>query len=468
MSSTEERHPLERRVARFLRAAGMGRGSALVAGISGGSDSTALLLILSAIAEAGGFAVHACTVDHGIRPRTEVEGDIAFVKNLCGSRGIPFHLLRIPTGECATKAERERKSPEEAARELRLSLLSGLAGELGSSYVVLGHTRDDQVETLIMRVLQGAGIPGLSGIRPKRGIFLRPLLSTSRSELLSYLSEKGAGYRSDSTNSETVYLRNRIRASVIPVLQDALPGFQAGLLEMARKFSLFGGFLSAEAASRLRWEDSGEGRRIRERDFFDAPPALRVISLMSLYDRIGLSGHPRRIPFRFLQPVLGERPPKGPVLIRGHGFLLRRDRGDLLLGRDIATYGEKGYFIIVEKARSYAISEASAHIEILSGNAASGVEGIKVGIYKPAVLRSRRKGDAFLAECGNKTIKSLFSEWKVRAEDRSRIPILADRRGIVAVLGGALGYGTRVRVRKGAHAEETVVVRIRRTKEMDT
>jgi tRNA(Ile)-lysidine synthase len=467
MSSTAEKHPLEKRVERFLLSAKVEKDSILVVGASGGPDSTALLIILDAIAAGG--SIHACLVDHGMRPRPEVEGDISFVRELCESRGIPLHLLAVPTGECASKAGRERKSPEEAARELRLGLLSRLAGELQAGAVILGHTRDDQVETLVMRVFQGTGISGLSGIRPKRGIFLRPLLSTGRNELLAYLEAKKTGYRSDSTNSKPIYLRNRIRASLIPALKGVIPGFQSGLLTTSRNISMFDDYLSHEAASLIKWKKTERGCRTPFHAFFAAHPALRTVSLLSAYDQVRLPGASRRLSIRALLPVLKEAPPKGREILRAHGIALLRDRGDLVLERDIAMHKEKGYFIMVVIDGSYTISESSSNIVVMRGRGTAGGEGeIEVDVVEPVVIRSRRKGDVLHVENGSRTVNRLFSDWKVKPEERDKIPILADRRGIVAVLGGVTGVGTRVRMRKDGTTGETVVVRVLRAKEMES
>jgi tRNA(Ile)-lysidine synthase len=470
MKSTAENRSLERRVARRLRAAGVEKGSLLLVGVSGGPDSTALLRILGVLSGPERFNLHACYVDHGIRSRSEIDADVAFVDGQSRSCGAVFHPRSVPQGECVSKAKHEKKSLEEAARELRLGLLSRLREELGARAIILGHTRDDQIETLLMRVMQGAGILGLAGIRQKRGFFVRPLLTTSRTEILAYLSSEGTGYRIDSTNSETVYLRNRIRAHVVPALQIAFPGFHKGMISMSRQLSVYGDFLRMEASERLSWQRFGSGFQIDKGIFFGSPPALRAFSLQSLYDTVRPRTAPRRLPFRFVEPVLSAELPGRDVLLRGHGMVLRRDGEVLFWGPYIATCGEKGYFIAVETGGTYAIPETSVCIELLRGVRRCASEGdIEIrssAIAEPLVLRSGRKGDELPAACGSKSLKDILREWKVRREERDLIPLLADRKGILAVLGGASGYGTRVRAgaRADSGSEDTLVVRIRRTK----
>jgi tRNA(Ile)-lysidine synthase len=464
MRSTAESRPLELEVARALEAAGVGEGAGIVVGVSGGPDSTALLAALASIAGRARFQLRACIVDHGIRSPEEIEGDIEFVHGLSNSLGVPLSVRRIPRGECVRRARRERRSIEEIARENRLRLLEELTDEVGAEVVALGHTRDDAVETILMRILQGAGPAGLAGIAPRRGVFVRPLLSLSRSEILAFLSKKKLRFRIDSMNNDASFLRNRLRLQVIPVLSQAVPGFGSGLLSMARQFSYFNKFLHNETSKRLPWKKTKSGFRLSAEAFFAAPPSLRAYSLLSLFDRLRPGNAPRRLPFRFLEPVLDKPLDKEGVLLRGHGVKLRKSNGMLAWGRDIVTKDEKSYFITIEADGSYSISGAVVSVDFTGGTqAGTGVSevGIRMGSsVPPLVLRSERKGDGLILEYGRKSIQELFREWKVPKAERKIVPLLVDRSGVLAVLGGAFGYATRVRAGVSDAAGE-MVIRIR-------
>jgi tRNA(Ile)-lysidine synthetase-like protein len=456
MKSTEKSHPLEAKVSRVIRTAGLPPGARLVVGISGGPDSTALLAALSAVLGGGRLELTACIVDHGIRARNEIQGDIDFAMELADSLGVALRVLSVPEGECAARARGLKRSLEDAAREVRLGLLRRTAAETGACAIALGHTRDDQVETLLMRVLQGSGTRGLSGIAVKRGLFVRPLLSVSRQEVVSYLEAKGLAYRVDSTNADTRILRNRLRSLLVPALEKTLPGFGKGLISMAQKIAFFDDYIEGEALRLLKWEREGEEFSIGMGAFFSAPPALRVSSLFSLYDRSRGERGDRRLPFRFLLPVLGETPPAGPVFLQGHGIILRRRGSSLLWGRDIVTGGEKSYFIAVETDGSHTIP--GAEVRVCHGRmerkiGSDGVEIYARGVVTPLVLRSKRKGDEISLACGRKSVKDLFIEWKVPPGERAYIPLLADRRGLVAVLGEVRGFPTKVRVEEPGRDE---------------
>jgi tRNA(Ile)-lysidine synthetase-like protein len=451
---------LEQRLIRSFTACGTGKGSRLVVGVSGGPDSTALLSLLSRLCERYAFDLHACIVDHGIRQRTEVDGDIAFVERLAASLGAAFHVKKAPEGGCAARAMREKRSLEEIAREFRLGSLEELAAEIGVDAIVLGHTRDDLVETLLMRVIQGSGPAGLSGIALKRGKVIRPMLGCTRSEILGYLESKRLSYRSDSTNSETAFLRNRIRSVLIPVLDASFPGFRTGLLSMARKLSILDAFVEQEAGKRLSWKKVGDGFRIERKVFFEAPPALRAASLLSLYDALRLPHMPRRLPFGFLGPAVSETSISGVFSLSGHGVRLMCDGEWIAWERDIVTEGEKSYFINVETDGSHTISGTDICIDIAHGSRVKkGDIGIRVeALEPPLVLRSKRKGDELLLPYGRKSIKELFSEWKIPAAKRWEIPLLADRKGIVAVLGRCRDAADVVRSGAGGDGSEREIM----------
>ncbi len=469
MRSTRKNLPLEQRAAGALAAAGIEDRARLVVGVSGGPDSTALLSILSSLSRQLHFLLHACIVDHGIRDRREIDGDIEFVRELSRSLGAEFLLLKAGEGECAGRARREGRSLEEAAREVRLGLLQEAASKLGAQAVILGHTRDDEVETILMRIIQGSGPAGLSGISVRRGVFVRPLLSVMRSEILEYLESRKLGYRIDSTNSEMGFLRNRIRAELIPALQNTYPGFRSGLLSLSRKLSLFNGYLMREAAARLPWSESKNGFRIKSEEFFTAPAALRAQSLLALFDRLPRQGSRRRLPFRFLAPALGPLPAGDRTILRGHGVRLRQEGPWLSWEQDIVREGEKSYFIAAEPDGSYLISRV-VRVDFTRGSrgeAEAGEVRIRASaIVPPLVIRSKRKGDELLLTYGRKSIKELFQEWKVSDDAREEIPLLADRSGVLAVLGSALGHGTRVRNgAQGGEGDDSVCIRVRRVRE---
>jgi tRNA(Ile)-lysidine synthase len=469
MSSTKEnrrhRPGLERTISRSLAEAGIGVGARLVVGVSGGPDSTALLCALSRLKN-GQYDLHACIVDHGIRPQSEIDGDVSFVRGLADSLGVFFYIKKALPGECVKASRLGRRSLEEVAREFRLQRLDELCDELGADGIVLGHTRDDVVETLLMRIFQGSGPAGLSGIASRRGRLVRPMLGCSRADVLDYLERGNIGYRTDSTNSETAILRNRIRSVLVPVLDEYFPGFRAGLLSLSRKLSIINEFVERETETRLPWRKTGRGFVIEEKLFFEAPPALRAASLLYLYDKLRASGLPRRLPYSFLRKAVSALPDPGVCVLEGHGVRLTRAGGLLAWETDIVREGEKSYFIVVENSGRHEISRTDLEVEIVYGSLET-VKPSEIGIRAeaerlPLVIRSKRKGDELLLAFGTKPVKELFSEWRIPVDRRWEIPLLVDGKGVVAVLGRCRGARDVVRAgAAGDGSEHDITIRCR-------
>jgi tRNA(Ile)-lysidine synthetase-like protein len=433
-----------------LEKARVARGSGLLAAVSGGPDSTALLLALNALRETLDLSVSVCIVDHGIRDAREIEGDVSFVRNLCDARGIRVEVARIAPGACAARARETAASIEEVARDMRHPLLIEAARRAGARFVALGHTEDDALETILMRVLQGSGAEGLRGIAFSRGPFVRPLLGCTRAQVMEYLAEKGQGWREDSTNRNTLYFRNRVRHVLLPVLRESFPGHRRGLLTLADKMAGVND-LVRQQAEKLEWRAEGAGFAISRVEFFASHPAARASSLLALYDRFRPAGSSRRLPWRFLAPALVEEDPHNEGwILRGHGARLAAAAGKLSWGPDIASRGKKGYFIEVSEAGNAAFLETGVRVKFARGFATPGARegGLRIlrrEVEPPLVLRSKRKGDEILLDGGSTSVKDIFAGWKVPAGQRDRIPLLTDRKGVLAVLGSALGYGTRAR-----------------------
>jgi len=445
---------LESSVRQALESAGA-RGSAVLAAVSGGPDSTALLLALASLRALLDFSLCACIVDHGLRAEQEVAGDLEMVHELCSRLGVPLTVKTIPAGACAGNARSTGASPEEAARDLRHALLREAAAESGAAVIALGHTQDDVIETLLMRLLQGSDIHGLRGIPARRGPFLRPMLGCSRRQVLAFLESRSQHWREDSSNRDTAFLRNRVRARLVPLLDAEFPGFRRSLLVLARKLSLSGDLVQ-RLAEGMQWEADSAGFAIPAARFEAAHPAVRAAALLRLYDRFRPAGAPRRLPWRFLQPALGPgRLPqaalaKAVVVLRGHCAVLKAESGRLWWGPDIARPYKKGYFIVVSEARGTEIREAGVCVCVtrVAGEVAAGGGGIVIlagKVRPPIVLRSKRKGDILRLSGGTTSVKDLLVEMKVPAAERDRIPILSDRSGVLAVLGEARGYPTRAR-----------------------
>ena len=200
-----------------------------LAALSGGADSVALLLLL----KEGGFNVHAAHCNFRLRG-AESDRDEAFCVELCRQQGVELHRAHFDTREYAAV---HKVSIEMAARELRYRWFSQLREDIGASGVCVAHHRDDSVETVLLNLVRGTGLRGLTGIQPRNGDVLRPLLCVSRAEIEQYLTDRGQGYVTDSTNLEADVMRNKIRLQLIPLLKTLNPSVCSAIAQMADNVS---------------------------------------------------------------------------------------------------------------------------------------------------------------------------------------------------------------------------------------
>ncbi len=226
----------------------------VVVGVSGGADSVCLLHILAKSRQRLGIRLHVAHLNHQIRG-VESQADSEFVSDLAGSLGIP---VTIDSQDVAAYRTERKSSLEEAARELRYAFFARVAKEVGARRIAVGHTRDDQVETILMHIIRGTGVAGLSGLAPcsplvhdSRGMSLpvqassaakaqrssisviRPLLDITRQETADYCQEHQLNPHVDSTNLLPSFFRNRLRLHLLPMLRQYNPNIDQALLRLA-------------------------------------------------------------------------------------------------------------------------------------------------------------------------------------------------------------------------------------------
>ncbi|HYA88598.1 MAG TPA: tRNA lysidine(34) synthetase TilS [Nitrospirota bacterium] len=204
-------------------------GDRVVISVSGGPDSVCLLSVLHALAAELKISLHIAHLDHMFRGKESAD-EARFVDNLARKLGIPATIERIDVPAfCRARG----LSPQAGAREVRYSFLNRVAQATGAGRIATGHTATDQAETFLMRLLRGAGVAGLSAIPPLRGNIIRPLIESTRDEVLEYLRGAGLTFVTDPSNAKPYYARNRIRLELIPVLKRFNPRIEETLASVA-------------------------------------------------------------------------------------------------------------------------------------------------------------------------------------------------------------------------------------------
>src|SRR5213596_2557011 len=251
---------VERTIRRHAMLAG---GECVLVAVSGGADSVALLHVLATLAPAWGLRLHVLHVDHGLR--ADSARDAEAVRRLGQRLGVPVDV--------ATVTVERRGSLEAAARAARYAALTACADRVGAARIALGHTADDQAETALMRVLQGAGLRGLAGIPPVRDRIIRPLIECRRADVVAELRRRGLEWVEDPSNADPKFLRNRIRHGLLPWLCESVsPEIADGLVRVAAAARTTVGALDRIAASELE----------RLAEFGDVAVTLPVASLRAL------------------------------------------------------------------------------------------------------------------------------------------------------------------------------------------
>ena len=195
-------------------------GARVLVALSGGADSVALTHILRELSEHGGFTVIALAhFNHQLRPTAD--RDEAFCRTFADRLGLEFQVERADVGEYARS---QRLSVEDAARRLRYAFLDRAAARCAADRVAVGHTLDDQAETVLFKLIRGAGTTGLGGISPRKGAIVRPLLDVAKRELVDFLTARGIAWTEDETNRDLGNPRNRLREVVLPELERTYPG----------------------------------------------------------------------------------------------------------------------------------------------------------------------------------------------------------------------------------------------------
>ena len=195
-------------------------GSRVLVGLSGGSDSVALTLLLQELSRHGGFVVAGLAhLNHQIRP--DAAKDEAFCRQFATRCRLPIIVESV---DVPGYAAAQRLSLEDAARRVRYDFLGRAAGQVGADVVAVGHTEDDQAETFILKLARGAGLTGLGAIYPRRDAVVRPLIDVARAELRDYLHQRGESWVEDDTNADLGNPRNRVRHRVLPELDEAYGG----------------------------------------------------------------------------------------------------------------------------------------------------------------------------------------------------------------------------------------------------
>ena len=377
-------------------------GDSVICAVSGGADSMALLMAMYLLREKLQIRLSAAHFNHGLRGE-ESDRDETFVREFCERLEIPFFCGH---GQVSTG----KKGLEAAARDARYAYLRSLDGKIATA-----HTANDNAETVLMHMVRGTGLKGLGGIAPVNGNLIRPMLTLTRKEVLDFLEEYHVSYVVDSSNETDAFLRNRLRHHVMPLLAEENPRLAENLSAMALELRQDEAALAQMA---LRKELPAV-RELRER-----PESVRARMLMAFLENCGVK-EPEREHVALAEKLIFSGKPSAKASFPGGVTVCRNyDRLEKLT----ANNG----FVPVRLACPGVteIPELGLRVICEESNKADAV--IPQG---EMVLRPRREGDKIRMSGGTKSLKKLFIDKKIPAEQRDLIPVIADQIGVLSVYG---------------------------------
>ena len=398
-------------------------GDKVIAAVSGGADSVAMLFALYLLRDELRITLEAAHFNHHLRG-AESDRDEAFVTDFCGRYCIPLHLGsdRIVPG---------KKGLEAAARDARYAFLRRLPGKVATA-----HTADDNAETVLMRLIRGTGLKGLGAIAPVSGNVIRPMLTVTRDDVEAFLEEYALPHVEDSSNAEDDFLRNRIRHGILPLMRAENPRIGENLSAMALLLRQDEACLQAMIpeeqmpdVSRLKAMEPALRRRALER--FLKAQGVREPEQIHILQAEQLLYH--------WSPSAAMQFPGGVTIGRQYDRLVRLECAPELPETRLSVPGET----CIGGKRF--VSEYTTDLEERPGS-------VLVCPVGALTVRSRRSGDTMRLPGGTRSLKKMYIDRKIPASQRAAVPVLADDRGVLAVF----GIGTDIRF----HPDSLPAVRI--------
>lgn len=429
-------------ISSFLAEHDLDENAGVIVAYSGGADSGALLAALSGLGMKKLRAVH---VTHNIRPEEEGRAESTLVAETCRSLGVPLTIARVRAGAIKNLAKRKKTGVEAAARAFRYRALVKCALRFGYPVIATAHTLDDQLETLLSRLLYSSGPEGLSGIPASRKLqdglrIVRPLLFASRKDVEEYARFRGLPWVTDSSNADNHYLRNRLRNLLVPRLDAEFPGWRKGLLGTSGKIAEDAAAIAARLDSALgfcRFDPVEKTFAIPAETFSGLEKPLRK---RLLRHALGLVASGSRLSSRALEDSVSALE-KGAQALRVLGADIARGPELITVSPLLDFRAERGYFFMIS---SEGVSKAG-NVEISALWDSSGgnrMNYLLEGAFAfPIIVRSRRPGDSIVISGKSVRIDDLIKSWPLDAVTKRVLPVLEDPEGIVAVMPDVLQEG---------------------------
>lgn len=430
---------------------------------SGGPDSSALLHLLLEFSKEFPLKIELAHFNHKLRGK-ESDEDEEFAKKEAQRLGIPIH---IGSDDVAGYARLRKINLEEAGSILRYKFLKAKAKEIGAGKIALGHTMNDQAETFLMRVLRGSGLKGLSSIFPvKDEIFVRPLIELKREEIEAYLKEKGIPWRLDRSNLDLKLLRNRIRAGLIPYLENKfgkkLVEHLAKSAQLIREEDEINKMIEDEKFKEVVVRDEMLKMNFKALKNFPVPLQRRLIR--KFIEEI--KGNLRRIGFYHIEQIRNldkerEAHIPGKLVLRREGeWLFEKtkvmERGDFYFEWETSSPLKiPGYILKAE------IFERKGKKPEFDDGKRAYIDFEKIEL--PLIVRNRREGDLYrpIGSPGKKKINEVFRQRGILPRERSHIPLIISKNEVIWAPGIPVSENFKI----GDKTKKVLLIEVEKTKD---
>lgn len=406
------------------------RGEHIVAGISGGADSVCLLFVLLRLRKTKDIRITVVHVNHMLRGEA-ADGDEKYVEDLCVGQQVPCRIFRV---DVAGEAKKRKCSMEEAGREIRREAMMAVMNETGADKIAFAHHQGDNAETVIMNLCRGSRIKGMRGILPVSGRIIHPLLCVGKNEIEEVLNERGISWRIDATNLEDTYTRNRIRNQVMKELRAINPKTEEHISAMAQKMYEIWEYMEEETGTYIREcvQKRKSGRLILG-DALEKIPKLfqEEVIRRTLGEVCGVEKDLMAVHVRSVQELMTRQ--TGRTVSLPYGVQAVRVYEGVMIRRETLTESTG------EKAENFTFR--TRVFDRKTGEKWPETPYTKWFDYdiikNSLIMRTRREGDYItITEDGKRqTLKKFFVNQKVPAAKRGGIPLIADGKEIVWIVG---------------------------------
>lgn len=430
-------------------------GMRVVVGVSGGADSVALLSVLNEISRSFPLQLHVAHLNHLLRQ--EAGEDAAFVRRFAGELGLP---VTVGYARVSRLAAVKKMGIEDAGRWARYRFLHHVAERVNAQRIAVGHHAGDQVETVLLNILRGAGPKGLSGMSPRRGMVIRPFLEVTREEIEEYCGARLLTWRTDASNLTTDYRRNRLRRELLPYLREKFnPGVDRAVLQLAEIMGAENAFLEELTGRILRRVllKRGKGEAVLNlEDFLSLPPAVLRRLLRRAIREAG--GSLQDLGYRHIIDCLEflKKALPGGELQLPHGVRLKKgyDSFRVIINgrrpRPAQAPTESGVRVVLQvpgetpvPALGFLFQAEVRQRESLKGDFRQLFSGNYQVCFDydkmklPLTVRTRQAGDRIrpFGLNGAKKLKKLFGELRIPPEERDRVPLVISGEEICWVVG---------------------------------